>query len=121
MRYVFGELRSAPNQTPSRPPGWMEIEHLGAKVGDFSSWSLRRRGEEGEDATLYDLRATFRSISRALFDDPEYAKWRRVVVVISATKQYGLEQAVGMRTVLNGTNLLMEGVRLILPLRKETP
>jgi hypothetical protein len=119
VRYVFGELRSAPNQTPSRPPGWMEIEHLGAKVGDFASWSLRRRGEEGEDAALYDLRAVFRTISRALFDDPEYADWRRVTVVISSTKQYRLDQVVGMRTVLNGTSLLMEGVRLVKPLQKE--
>lgn len=115
MRYVFGELRSAPVQTPSRPPGWMEIEHLGAKVGDFSSWKLTRRGEEGIDASLYDLRAIFKSVSRALFDDPEYADWRTVTVVISAHKQYRLEQVVGMRTVLNGTSLLMEGVRLCLP------
>lgn len=112
MAYVFRELWSAPNQTPNHPCGWMEIKHLGARIGDFSKWYLRRRGDEEPDASLYDLRAEFRSVSRPLFDDPDYVPWRRVVIVVSASKQYRLDQAAGMRTVLGGLSLIMEGVTI---------
>lgn len=112
-RYVFGELRSAPNQTMNHPCGWMEIKYLGARIGDFEKWVLRRRGDEGPDAGMYDLRAQFRSVSRPLFEEPEYTEWRRVILVISAQTQYRLEQVAGMRTVLSDAGLLeMEGVQL---------
>lgn len=92
----------------------MDIQHIGVRVGEFESWTLTRRGDEEPDASLYDFRAVFRTVSRALFDDPQYAEWRQVVVVISTEKQYGLEQAAGMRTVLSGMSLTMEGVKLCL-------
>ena len=52
-------------------------------------------------------------MSNALWDDDEYTK--RVVVNISPFKQYRLEQVPGMRTVLTGRSLLIEGVTLNAP------
>ena len=94
----------------NRPAGVVDIPFLGAKVGEFDSWSLRRRGDEGSDAGLYDLQASLSFISKPLWEDDEYEK--RVVVALSPTNQYRLEQVPEMRTVLQGKSLLIEGVKL---------
>ena len=108
MGYLFKSLTG--QSYKNRPAGVVDIPFLGAKVGEFESWSLRRRGEEGPDAGLYDLRASFSFLSRPLWEDDEYEK--RVVVSLSPTNQYRLDQVPEMRTDLQGKSLLIEGVKL---------
>jgi len=109
MGYLFKTIRSG----IFRPAGIIDIPFLGAKVGEFSSWTLQRRGDEGPDSGLYDLHAVLSFISEALWEDDEYKK--RIVINISPAKQYRLEQVPGMRTVLTGRSLLIEGVTLNAP------
>ena len=107
MPYLFKSIRSGEGM---KPAGVVDIEFLGGKVGDIASWTLTRRGEEGPDADLYDLRAAFVYVAEALWDDPDYDK--RVVLYLNPKKQYRLQQAEGFRTVRNGRSLLMEGVTI---------
>lgn len=107
MGYLFKVIRSG----TFKPAGIVDIPFLGAKVGEFSSWSLERRGDSGPDAGLYDLRAVFAFVSTALWEDPEYEK--RIVLNINPFKQYRLEQVPGMRMDLAGKSLLIEGVTLV--------
>jgi hypothetical protein len=106
MAYLFKSIRSGTYS----PAGVVDIEFLGGKVGDLASWTLTRRGEEGPDADLYDLRATFAYVAEALWDDPDYEK--RIVLNLNPTKQYRLQQTDGFPTVRNGRGLLMEGVTI---------
>ena len=106
MAYLFKVIRSG----ITSPAGVVDIEFLGGKVGDLSSWTLTRRGDDGPEADLYDLRATFAYISEALWDDPEYDK--RITLSLNKQKQYRLHQAEGFPTVRNGRSLLMEGVTI---------
>jgi hypothetical protein len=107
MGYLFKVIRSAPN---AKPAGIVEIPFLGAKVGVISSWVLQRRGDEGPEAGLYDLRAVFSFVAEALWNDDEYAK--QIVLTLSPGKQFRVQQESGMRTVLTDRNLLMEGVTI---------
>jgi len=106
MGYLFKQIKSG----TYRPAGMIDIPFLGAKVGEIKTWTLQRRGDEGPDAGLYDLHAVLSFMSEALWNDDEYTK--RVVVNISPFRQYRLEQIPGMRTVLTGRSLLIEGVTL---------
>jgi len=106
MAYLFKVIRSGEYQ----PAGVVDIEFLGGRVGDLSSWTLTRRGDEGPDADLYDLRALFTYVSEALWNDPDYTK--RIVLNLNPNKQYRLQQAEGFRTVRDGRSLLMEGVTI---------
>jgi hypothetical protein len=106
MGYVFKLLRSG----TVKPAGVVDVPFLGAKVGEFRDWTLTRRGDSGQDAGLYDLRAAFSFVSEALWEDPEYVK--RVIVSLTPNKQYRLTQAPGYATVRQGQSLLMEGVTL---------
>jgi len=106
MGYLFKLIRSG----TYRPAGIVDIPFLGAKVGEFTSWTLTRRGDTGQDAALYDLHASFSFLSKALWDDDEYEK--RILVNLNPFKQYRLEQVPGMRTVLQDKSLLIEGVTL---------
>jgi hypothetical protein len=108
MGYLFKTLSG--KSFKNRPAGIVDIPFLGAKVGEFDNWTLIRRGDVGPDASLYDLHAAFSFISRPLWDDDEYKK--RIVVSLSPSKQYRLEQVPEMRTVLQGKSLLIEGVTL---------
>ena len=112
MGYLFKIIRSG----LYKPAGFVDIPFLGAKVGELSTWTLKRRGDTGQDAALYDLHASFSFISRALWDDAEYTK--RIVVNLNPHKQYRLEQVPGMRTVLQDKSLLLEGVT-IWPVQRE--
>ena len=106
MGYLFKVIRSG----TYKPAGVVEIPFLGGKVGEFSSWVLQRRGDNGPDAGLYDLRAVFSFLVRPLWDDDEYAK--QILINLSPFKQFRLEQVSGMRTVLADKSLLMEGVTI---------
>jgi len=106
MGYLFKTIRSG----TYKPAGTIDIPFLGAQVGAMQSWTLQRRGDEGPEAGLYDLHAVLSFMSNTLWDDDEYTK--RIVVNISPFRQYRLEQVPGMRTVLTGRSLLIEGVTL---------
>ena len=106
MGYLFKTIRSG----VYKPAGIIDIPFLGAKVAVFSAWTLQRRGDTGPDAALYDLHASFSFLSTPLWEDEEYEK--RVLVNLNPHKQYRLDQAPGMRTVLQGKSLLIEGVTL---------
>ena len=107
MGYLFHTMSAGTNV---KPAGIVDIPFLGAKVGEFATWTLKRRGDTGQEAALYDLRASFSFVSKALWDDEEYPK--RVLVNLSRTVQYRLDQVPGMRTDLQGKSLLIEGVTL---------
>ena len=106
MAYLFKSIRS----NDAKPAGVVDIEFLGGIVGELASWTLTRRGDEGPEAGLYDLRATFTFVAEALWDDPEYEK--RIILSLSPRKQYRLQQAENFPTVRNGRSLLMEGVTI---------
>lgn len=104
--YLFKLIRSG----TFKPAGIVDIPFLGAKVGELQSWTLTRRGDEGPDAGLYNLHAVFSFVVDALWDDAEYTK--RIVLSISPSRQYRLEQALGFATVREGKSLLIEGVTI---------
>lgn len=106
MGYLFKIIRSG----TYKPAGIVDIPFLGAKVGEFSSWTLQRRGDSGPDSGLYDFHAVFSFVSEALWNDGDYEK--RILVNLNPVKQYRLEQAPGMRTVHSGKSLLVEGVTI---------
>jgi hypothetical protein len=106
MGYLFKVIRSG----IFKPAGIVEIPFLGAKVGEFDSWTLQRRGDQGREAGLYDLHAVFSFVSEALWNDDEYQK--QILVNLNPHKQYRVLQEPDMRTVLSGRNLLIEGVTI---------
>jgi len=106
MGYLFKTIRSG----TYRPAGIVDVPFLGAKVAEISSWTLTRRGDTGQDAALYDLRASFSFVVDALWDDPDYDK--RVLVNLNPHRQYRLTQAPGFAMVRQGQSLLIEGVTL---------
>jgi hypothetical protein len=106
MGYLFKVLRSG----TYKPAGIVEIPFLGAKVGEFESWTLVRRGDSGPDAGLYDFHAVFSFVSEPLWDDPDYTK--EILVNLNPFKQYRVQQEPEFRTVLTGRNLLIEGVTI---------
>jgi hypothetical protein len=106
MGYLFKIIRSG----TFKPAGVVEIPFLGAKVGEFSSWVLQRRGDQDPDAGLYDLHAVFSFVSEALWNDDEYTK--HIVINLSPSKQFRVQHESGMRTVLADRSLLMEGVTI---------
>jgi len=111
MGYLFKSLTG--KSYKNRPAGTVDIPFLGAKVGEFDNWTLRRRGDEGPDASLYDLHAVFSFLSKPLWEDDEYEK--RIIVALSPQQQYRLQQEPGQRTALTGKSLLIEGVKLCPP------
>jgi hypothetical protein len=106
MGYLFKVIRSG----TFKPAGTVEIPFLGAKVGELASWTLQRRGDEGSDASLYDLHAVFSFVSEALWNDDEYQK--TILLSLSPSKQFRVQQESDMRTVLSERSLLMEGVTI---------
>lgn len=106
MGYLFKTIRSG----IFKPAGTVSIPFLGAKVGEFQSWTLQRRGDQGSDASLYDLHAVFSFLSDALWDDDEYAKV--IILNLNPTRQYRLEKADDSRTVRGGRSLLIEKVTI---------
>lgn len=104
--YLFKVIRSG----VYKPAGIVEIPFLGAKVGEFASWTLQRRGDEGRDAGLYDLHAVFSFVSQALWEDEDYQK--HILLNLTPSKQYRVQQESDMRTVLSDKALLIEGVTI---------
>jgi hypothetical protein len=90
--------------------GKVTVPHLGALVGTFTSWNLERRGDEGEDAELYNLHGVLSFVNKALFEDDSYEK--SVEVRLSKNLSIRLRSAEGTKTALNGRALVMEGVHL---------
>jgi len=104
MGYLFKILRSG----DLRPAGYVDVPFLGAKVGEFTSWTLQRRGDTGPDAGLYDLRAAFSFVVAPLWNDTDFEK--RIVLRMSPSKQFRLELAPNAVTVRQGESLLIERV-----------
>ena len=106
MGYLFKTIRSG----IYRPAGIVDIPFLGAKVGEFTNWTLQRRGDEGPESGLYDLHAVFSFVSDALWNDDEYGK----VIFLNLTphKQYRVEKDPEARTVREGRTLLIEKVMI---------
>lgn len=106
LGYLFRTIRS----DKFKPAGKVDVPFLGAIVGELADWALTRRGDNGQDAGLYDLRAVFSFVSQALWEDPEYRK--RIVLSLNPRKHFRIEQEDGFKTVLEGKSLLMEGVTI---------
>jgi len=88
--------------------GRVEAKYIGMTIGEFATWSLTRRGEEGPDGTLYDLRAVFRYVNQALFDDGDYEK----EYILKLSKNKSLRVVGGQRTELVGKQIIAEGVQI---------
>ena len=104
--YLFKVIRSG----IYKPAGLVEIPFLGAKVGEFASWRLTRRGDEGPDADLYDLRAVFSFVSKALWDDDEYQK--TILLNLSPTKQFRVQRELDVGMDLSDRDLTIQGVTI---------
>lgn len=105
---LFREIRNA-STDQRKPAGRVEIDSLGTVVGTLESFILKRRGDTGEDALLYDLTGIFRFVNPTLFADDDYVK---SVVLRIGTKDYRAVQTPGMETDLRGRTLVMKGVSL---------
>lgn len=107
MPLFFGRIEGA--------RGRIVIPFLGdAPVGELSNWVATRRAPKGEESEFMDVRASVRWVNKALFEDPEYAAKRQIIVRVGRTGgEYILEPAPGpgQRTVLAGGSLLMDRVR----------
>lgn len=90
--------------------GKVTVPHLGALVGTFTSWNLERRGDEGEEAELYNLAGVLSFVNKALFEDDSFEK--SVEVRLSKSLSIRLKTEERTKTALNGRALVMEGVRL---------
>lgn len=89
--------------------GSVRIEMLGALIGTMGHWTLTRRGDDGPKEGLYDLRAVLSYINPHLWADGDYEK---TVTVKLGQQQFRLEQEPEFPARLEGSSLLMEGVRL---------
>jgi hypothetical protein len=107
MGYLFKTIRSG----TMKPAGIVDIPFLGAKVGEFSNWSLERRGDSGPEMGLYDLRAVFAFISAALWEDPDYEK--QIILNLNPFRSYRVIRQPDMRMVLSDRSLLIEGVTIV--------
>lgn len=95
--------------------GSVTIPSLGAVIGTMQSWSLHRRGDIGPKEGLYDLRAVFSYLNPHLFNDPDYAQRRQILVTIARGKQYRLVLGEDSKVTLDGRSLLIERVGLDVP------
>lgn len=91
--------------------GGIEVPFIGIHVGTIGAWSLKRRGDEGRDAALFDLHASLLFVNQAIWSDPEFEK--EVILDLGRGRpRYKIEQEPEFKTVLSGKMLTMEGVTL---------
>lgn len=90
--------------------GGIKVPYVGIHVGTIGSWQLKRRGDEGRDAALFNLRASLSFVNEAIWADDEYEK--EVIVVLGGRKKFKIVQEPDFHPVLNGRTLIMEGVTL---------
>lgn len=100
--------------------GKIEITELGAVIGQFSKWTLRREKVPGSDdkfTEFYTFQGECQYINPALFNDDDYAP--QVFIVTQRDRrtkqatQFRLTQEEGRSRSLTGRSLLMEGCRLV--------
>lgn len=100
--------------------GKIEITELGAVIGQFSSWRLRREKIPDSDdkyTEFYTFQGECHYINPALFNDEDYSP--QVTIVTQRDRrtkqftQFRLQQEEGRRRSLSGRSLLMEGCRLV--------
>jgi stage III sporulation protein SpoIIIAA len=75
----------------------------------MASWTIKRRGDDGPNAGLYDLRAALSYVNQNLFEHPEYAAKREIRVRLNKDVEYRID---GGSARLEGTTLTVEGVSL---------
>ena len=95
--------------SPPGAGGRIDIPLIGAHVADIRSWKLRRRGEEGEEAGLFDLHAILSWINMPLWEDEEYRK-EIVIDFGRIQKRYRLDQQPGYTATVAAHSLRVEGV-----------
>lgn len=89
--------------------GSIRIPALGALIGQTSSWTLKRRGDDSPQVGLYDFRAALSYVNPTLFNHPEYSAKREIRVKLGKV-WYRIDGGQGIK--LDGTTLIMEGVTL---------
>ena len=92
--------------------GSIRIPALGTVIGLMTSWTAKRRGDDGSKESLFDLRAVLRYRNQALFDHPEYASQREVVLVLNSRLEYLVETTPASQVRLEGNTLIMEAIQL---------
>jgi hypothetical protein len=91
--------------------GGIEVPFIGIHVATVAGWQLKRRGDEGPDAALFDLHASLSFVNQAIWADKDYEK--EVILELGRGRpKYKVEQGPGFKTALNGRMLVMEGVTL---------
>lgn len=89
--------------------GGVEVPYIGIHVATIAKWRLTRRGEDGQDAALFNLHAALSFVNRAIWEDPDYEK--EVIVELGRGRmRYRIEQVEGHATMLTATALTMDGV-----------
>lgn len=91
--------------------GEVTIPAIGASVGDFREWHLARREDprSGKPGVL-TLRAVFRYVNPALFNEPSLRK--QFIVQLDRKRKFRVDQDPAKKPVLEGLTLTMEGVTL---------
>lgn len=86
--------------------GEISVPGLGAVVGQFQSWNLMRREENGSAGPIWTLHAVFRYQNDLLLKNPLLGK--RVTLVVD--KKRTIKICDWESIDINGSQLIMEGV-----------
>lgn len=93
--------------------GDVTVPSIGLTVGTMQWWELTRREELPPGSGEWTLRVVFSYINKFAWEKPDLTK--RISITLGnpkkGGKQYRLEST-GVRTVLDGRSLLIEGVKL---------
>lgn len=89
--------------------GDIQLVGIGALIGTIAEWSLTRRGDDGPDSGLYDLRAALSYVNEGLLNDSDYTK---KIVLPMQGKNYSIKIDGDTAISVNGKRLLVQGVRL---------
>lgn len=93
--------------------GTATIRGLGSRIGELVRWSLTRRGDDGPDAGLYNLRAEFSFLVPALLLDHDYNDSRELLLSYARGRNVRVKLDNPERMALTGKVLVMEGVEVI--------
>jgi hypothetical protein len=93
--------------------GKATIKGLGSLVGEVSTWTLTRRGDDDKPSDgLFDLRAVFSFLVPNLMLDPDYNEDRELLLTVAKGRTVRVRLNDPERLTLRGKVLFMEGVEV---------
>lgn len=94
--------------------GSIDVPDIGIHVGDIRQWTSKRRGDEGPDSGVHDLRAVLSFVNHPIWGDADWIK--RVTVYLGRPGRGGrileVQTSEATSSRIEGQVLTMEGVVL---------